>query len=340
MSSSRATILRRDLDIVSMTGLEIGPLADPVVRKSEGRVVYVDHTDTESLRTTYRDNALVEPADIVDVDAIWGDRTLAEALAPLLGDGARIDYVVASHVAEHVPDLVTWLAEVTDVLRPGGTLRLALPDRRFSFDALRGPTRLVDTLAAWVVRARKPQVRDVLDFRLHYAPDVRPFGIYDGTDRRDELVPAHSFDKVVEIAGWARDLDVYLDVHCTVAHPREWAELMAGLAELGLLRMACVEMIDTTTEMFEFYVVMTPCADHAHAVSSWRTAATAMADPLPGSVEAQMAEAMRAQAKQLPGLQATVAGLTAELAEARARVVGLEQSRSWRLTAPLRRLKR
>ena len=337
MLSSRHKILRADLDVAGMTGLEIGPLADPVVRKSEGRVIYVDHTDTDSLRATYRDNALVKAEEIVGVDAVWGERTLAEALAPLLGEGGRVDYAVASHVAEHVPDLVTWLGEVAEVLRPGGTLRLALPDRRFSFDALREPTRLIDTLAAWVVRARKPQVRDVMDFRLHYAPEVRPFSIYDGSDRREELVPAHSFEKVVEIAGWARDLDVYLDVHCTVVHPREWAELMARLAELGLLRMACAAMTDTTTEMFEFYVVMTPCADQGHAAATWRTAAHSMADPLPGSVEFRSARTEQAQIQES---RAEVARLTGELAVAKARVAGLEQSRSWRLTAPLRRLKK
>lgn len=318
-----------------MTGLEIGPLADPVVRKNEGRVIYIDHTDTESLRTTYRDNILVRADAIVEVDAVWGERTLAEALASMLGDGEQVDYVIASHVAEHVPDLVTWLGEVAEVLRPGGTLRLALPDRRFSFDALRGPTRLIDTLAAWAVRARKPQVRDVLDFRLHYAPDVRPFGLYDGTDQRADLVPAHSFEKVVEIAGWARDLDVYLDVHCTVAHPREWAELMAGLAELGLLRMACVDMTDTTTEMFEFYVVMAPCADQTHAAATWRSAAGAMADPLSGSIEFRSPQTLGVQIEEL---RAEAVRLRDELIAAKVRVAGLEQSRSWRLTAPLRRL--
>ena len=322
--------MRRGLDVSSMTGLEIGPLADPVVRKAEGVVVYVDHADTEELRRTYQDNPLVNGEEIVEVDAIWGERTLSESLAPLLGHAPRVDYAIASHVAEHVPDLVTWLGEVADVLKPGGTLRLALPDRRFSFDARRGPTRLIDLLAAWMVRARKPQVRDVLDFRLHYAPSVRPMALYDGSDRREELVPAHSFAVAVEAAGWARDLDVYLDVHCTVAHPREWAELMAGLAELGLLRLACAEMVDTTPEMFEFYVALTPCDDADRTAESWRAAAVRMQDPLPGS----------ADAAKLDKAAAEVARLEAQLALARARVAGLESSRSWRLTAPLRRLRR
>lgn len=38
-----------DLDIPKLTGLEIGPLCRPVVRRSDGKVLYVDHADTETL---------------------------------------------------------------------------------------------------------------------------------------------------------------------------------------------------------------------------------------------------------------------------------------------------
>ncbi len=335
MTEQRKAILRDGLDLAAMTGLEIGPLADPVVLRSEGRVLYVDHTDTAHLRETYRDNALVPLERIVDVDVVWGETVLATALAPVLGDGVRVDYVIASHVAEHVPDLVTWLGEIADVLAPDGTLRLVMPDRRFSFDALREPTRLTDTLAAWVLRARRPQVRDVLDFRLHYAPDVRPQAIYDGTERREDLVRAHSFEVAAQCAGWARDLDVYLDVHCTVVHPGEFARLLADLAALGLVRMACAGMIDSQVGHFEFFTFMTPCDDPAVAAASWRAAAERMADPLPGSVEDRAA-----RETAIARLNETNARLSSELHEARARIAGLEQSRSWRLTAPLRKLRR
>jgi hypothetical protein len=95
--------LRFGLDFGSMTGIEIGPSFRPVVAKNEGDVIYVDHLDTELLKAKYADDPNVDTCKIVSVDAVWGSQTL------LQGVGRRVDYVIASHVAEHVPDLVGWL---------------------------------------------------------------------------------------------------------------------------------------------------------------------------------------------------------------------------------------
>jgi hypothetical protein len=67
------------IDVTSMRGLEIGPLHNPIVRKAPGvDVAYVDHADTEALRRKYADHANVP--DVVDVDYVWGDRRLADAI--------------------------------------------------------------------------------------------------------------------------------------------------------------------------------------------------------------------------------------------------------------------
>jgi SAM-dependent methyltransferase len=118
--------LLRGLNIQESVGVEIGPLCWPLVRRSEApNVIYVDHTDTPSLRQKYKDDPHLDVNEIVDVDAVWGRNTLHEAIK-----GRYVDYVVASHVVEHVPDLVTWLRELAAVLRPTGEVRLAVPDRR------------------------------------------------------------------------------------------------------------------------------------------------------------------------------------------------------------------
>jgi 2-polyprenyl-3-methyl-5-hydroxy-6-metoxy-1,4-benzoquinol methylase len=44
---------------------------------------------------------------LVEVDAIWGQNTLTEALK-----GQQVDYIVASHVIEHVPDLIHFLIQI------------------------------------------------------------------------------------------------------------------------------------------------------------------------------------------------------------------------------------
>jgi SAM-dependent methyltransferase len=126
--------LRQHIDVANGRGLEIGPLASPVVPRTLGDVYYVDHLATDDLVAKYTGDPKVDERSIVSTDFVWGSNTLAEAV----GDLAPFDYVVASHVLEHVPDLVGWLDEVAAVLRPGGRLSLAMPDRRYTFDVRRG----------------------------------------------------------------------------------------------------------------------------------------------------------------------------------------------------------
>lgn len=88
-------------------GLEVGLLENPIGTREMGEVRYVDHASTEQLRAKNRDNPFVKVDRIVDVDYFWGDSSLPEPVAA----EAPFDYVVASRVVEHVPDLVGWLGE-------------------------------------------------------------------------------------------------------------------------------------------------------------------------------------------------------------------------------------
>jgi SAM-dependent methyltransferase len=121
---SRRDKILAGIDLRSSSGAEIGALNKPLVRQAEGEILYVDYADTDHLKRHYSADQSVDIDAIVEVDAIWGERTLADCLG-----GRTVDYVVASHVIEHTPDLITWLEEIRSILRPGGTLRLAVPDR-------------------------------------------------------------------------------------------------------------------------------------------------------------------------------------------------------------------
>jgi SAM-dependent methyltransferase len=145
-----------DLDLAHSTGLEIGPRHAPLVARTEGPVKYVDYTDTQSLRAAQFDPS-IDVDKIVDVDIVWGERRLREAA------GGEVDYVVASHVIEHVPDLIGWLHELREVLKPGGVLGLAVPDRRFTFDVLRRETDLAEVVEAYLTQSRRPSIRQVFD---------------------------------------------------------------------------------------------------------------------------------------------------------------------------------
>lgn len=251
------------LDIANLSGVELGPLAWPIVRKSDGDVTYVDFSDAEGLREKYRDGGTVPVQEIVEVDAVWGASTLQEAI----GADRKVDYVIASHVIEHVPDLVTWLAEVRAVLKPSGEIRLAVPDRRFTFDYLREETGLVDVLSAYVVGARAPQSKQILDFVLNYVT-VDTQAAWDGTLDETKLVCTTSISNALELARQSIN-GRYIDVHCWVFTPRSFGDLFARLAGNGLIDLECIQFHETVYGEYEFFVALKPCDDREQILRSW-----------------------------------------------------------------------
>jgi hypothetical protein len=122
-------------DLSAGRGAEIGPLNIPITSKLTSEVRYVDHLDTDGIKTKYP-----SLSGIVDIDRPMVNDSLTDTLQ----DDAPLDYFVASQVFEHVANPVRWLREIAAVLRECGLLSLSLPDRRLTFDLLREETRAAD----------------------------------------------------------------------------------------------------------------------------------------------------------------------------------------------------
>lgn len=250
------------LDMSTETGVEIGALCRPVVSRSDGTIFYADHASTEDLREKYKNDPNVDIDSIVEVDAVWGRQSLSEAL-----DDKRADYVIASHVVEHVPDLVGWFTELSAILKPQGQIRLAVPDKRFTFDLMREESRMSDVLSAYVLRARIPQPQAIIDHVMNVRYDISAGEIWLGKQSTGR--PAHTFAEAINVAQDAVTNGNYHDVHCWVFTPASFARICRQLVENGLLRMSCNRFFDTTRNELEFYVHMQECMDIEEAVRTW-----------------------------------------------------------------------
>jgi SAM-dependent methyltransferase len=98
---------------------------------------------------------------VVDADFIVGEGSFLDAVG-----GQRFDYAVASHVIEHIPDMIGWLWEVWSVLRDGAVLSLAVPHADHIFDAPRRRTSFADLLEPYFDRATRPSSRHIVDAGL------------------------------------------------------------------------------------------------------------------------------------------------------------------------------
>jgi SAM-dependent methyltransferase len=271
---SRRDKILANLTISALDGVEIGALATPLVRPAEGNIVFVDYADTKTLQDTNRTDPAVDVANIVDVDAVWGSQTLQECI----GVDKKVDYVIASHVIEHVPDLVTWLAEIRAILRPKGSLRLAVPDRRYTFDYLRFESRVHDVLDAYLQRARAPLPRQIIE---HYSlmRDVDCTSTWNGTVDVRNLRPVLSTAAGLECAQDAIANGTYIDLHCWVFTPVSFAELCIEMAKLDLLGLACEHHFDTARNENEFFVHMTVSDSKTGIIASWERMRASVRQP-------------------------------------------------------------
>lgn len=233
----------------TQSGLEIGPLNRPVVTKDEsnGMIKYIDHTSTENLRNKYANDRSVDVAEIVSIDYVWGANTLTELVA-----GNLFDYVIASHVIEHVPDMIGWLKEVADILEDNGILSLAVPDKRYTFDCLRDLTTPGMLIEANLRQYRRPSPQAVFDHVSHFTP-VTAEEAWKGLNTK-ALQPMHSLIDAYRLAKDCFLNEHYHDVHVNVFTPLSFLNLLEKLSHLGLVDYIVKDFYDTTLNTFEFFV--------------------------------------------------------------------------------------
>ncbi len=245
------------IDVAGSKGLEIGPLDNPRIARHQGDVHYVDHASADALRDKYRTNpALVDRLDeIVDVDhVIEPGGTISEAV----GATGSYDYVIASHVLEHVPDPVGWLRDLASVLRVGGVISLVLPDKRYCFDVNRRLTEAADLIDAHLRHATHPTYAQVFDFesKIVAADSIELWhnGADYGLRRRDDVgdPERYAFERCLE----QRQSGAYFDVHCHTFTPRSFLSIYRTLANLDLVDFSIAAFFPTEENAMEFFVTL------------------------------------------------------------------------------------
>ena len=229
-------------------GPEIGPSHDPIAPKREGfNVQVIDHASREELRRKYAGHP-VDVERIEEVDFVWKGETYAE----LTGRPKHYDWIIASHVIEHTPDLIAFLADCDAVLKDTGVLSLVIPDKRYSFDRFRPVTGLAAVLEANQSANLKPSAGAIAEAYMNAASKAHQLAWSEDTPGDYYFI--HSAHVAREKVQAALEGSAYEDVHTWCFVPHSFRLLMHDLFVLG--RTALREVSFHPTEGSEFYVTL------------------------------------------------------------------------------------
>jgi glycosyltransferase involved in cell wall biosynthesis/SAM-dependent methyltransferase len=320
------------------SGLEIGPLNRPVVTKCEsnGLIKYIDHVSTEGLRKKFINDPSVSIGDIVEVDYVWGDKTLVE----LVG-GKLFDYVIASHVIEHVPNMLGWLKEVAEVLTDKGILSLVVPDKRYTFDYPRELSTPGMIIEAYLRQYRRPCPQAIFDHVAHICSVTAEAAWNESLNHRI-LQPQYPTSLAYSLAQESILDEKYHDVHVNVFTPSSFLSLLEKFSRLGLLDFVIVDFHITTKNTFEFFVSLerlprTLNSEEALQLQLEGLNSIYRRQPFLSIHTSSYNEDLTAKDRTLREENQTI-GYELRLKEMQHRLDALQNSFSWRLTAPLRRL--
>jgi SAM-dependent methyltransferase len=261
------TKVTRHLDLSSMLGLEIGPLYRPRIPPDRGDIRYLDHLSTEGLRAKYGK----DPNVIPHLDEIVNVHYVADPGVPLpkvVGADAPFDYVVASHLIEHIANPVAWLREVADILTPTGFLCLVVPDLRYTFDARRLPTTPAQVIDAYLREVTIPTFQQTFDHHYEVTPDIPAPQLW---AKAHDLTTMRRYGDgsaamAMERCEHIKATGDYEDVHCSTFTPQTFLLVFEALARLDLWDFTIVDFYPTEVNEIEFYVTfqkLAPSEDRA-----------------------------------------------------------------------------
>ena len=288
------------------SGIEIGALNCPLAVPPHTSVTYVDRMPVEDLRARYPELADV-PISRVDV----------------IDDGERlesftqesVDFIIANHFLEHCEDPIRTIETHFGKLRPGGVLFYAVPDKRYTFDFRRPRTSLRHVIGDYEDGGQSSRSEHYLEWaRLNYPEGGEPL---DEPAARQHAAGLEATSYSIHFHVWTQADLLQLVLYC---------QQRFGTFEVEAIRRRAIENIIVLRKQGE-----QPATSHLGR----RLANVSELQQRIGDLERELDEARRdADATRQ---QASVLG--ERLTHSGQALSDVINSKSWRLTGPLRTAK-
>ena len=229
-------------------GVEIGPSFNPYAPKRNGYKVHtIDHMSREELIKKYKGHP-VHFENIEEVDFVWQGENYSE----LTGKKKFYDWVIASHLIEHTPDLIGFLNDCDTILKDDGIISLVIPDKRYCFDHYRPITNISKIIDSHFQNNTIHTPGTVAEYFLNVVSKGERIGWEYGSTGKYRLI--HSLEDATQGMKSVIEDKAYIDVHSWCFVPHSFRLLIHDLYNLGLIPFQEIDFFNT--DNFEFYITL------------------------------------------------------------------------------------
>jgi glycosyltransferase involved in cell wall biosynthesis len=185
------------------------------------------------------------------VDFVWQDGPLTELLPrAMLG---KYDGLLASHVGEHLPDLIAFFQDASRILKESAVIALALPDKRVCFDFFQPLTTTGDLVEAHAEKRTRHRRVSFFNQAAYFVTRANEGGwLHSDSTSPFRLMNSLSAAQQVFDAVDENPKSAYLDTHAWTFTPKSFELLILELNLLGHINWA-IRVIETTPGV-EFHV--------------------------------------------------------------------------------------
>jgi hypothetical protein len=242
--------------------LEIGPLCFPLIDSPS--VKTLDYFTQEELKENYKDDVNVNIDNIVKVDYCVRGINYTDVI------NVRFDVCISSHNIEHTPCMITFLQNISSILKTGGYFFLAIPDYRYCFDRFKKPSDIFGVLNKYYTKIDKPQAEQILEDTYfaahnnsvdHWGSFSKMYSnIFVNINEYETFIYSKKDDIIKNMDNIKKIIDTnnqkYIDTHCWKLTPFTFSYILDILIKTKIIDLSIERVYKTINKSNEFYAIL------------------------------------------------------------------------------------